>query len=145
MYWPAACSIHFRVRCANLFRMLCDATEAYTHGNQSFTFLDIPVEQTEEAEFWAMQQNCSQVSCLRHSSLLPIVLLHSVSLCHSSNLIVSKRKQRLLWCALVQPCAFTTNDRHWFAIVRMAYSGNKLFRVGPNTKIRSGGEGENQF
>ena len=58
-----------------------EAAEAYTHGNQSFLFLDMPLwallERTEKADFWKMQQNDhnygSQVSRLHRSSLLPIV------------------------------------------------------------------------
>ena len=81
--FPVAPSIHFCVRCANIcdervFRR--EAAEAYTHGNQSFFFLDMPLwallEQTEKTDFRKMQQNdhnySSQVSRLHRSSLLPI-------------------------------------------------------------------------
>ena len=48
-------------------RKFCDlrifrrkAAEAYTHGNQSFFFLDMPLwallEQTEKTDFWKMQK-----------------------------------------------------------------------------------------
>ena len=76
-----------------LFRR--EAAEAYTHENQSFLFLDMPLwaslEQTEKTDFWKMQQNdhnySSEVSRLHRSSLLPIVRAFdatlSVSLGHN--------------------------------------------------------------
>ena len=75
----------------HIFWMLHEATEAYTRGNQSFVFLDMPLYSLlERADLWKMQQNvhidhCSQVSRLHRSSLLPIVhvfccYMHSVFL-----------------------------------------------------------------
>ena len=59
--------------------MLHEAAEAYTRGNQSFVFLDMPLYALlERADLWKMQQNvridhCSEVSRLHRLSLLPII------------------------------------------------------------------------
>ena len=127
-----------------IFWTPCEATEVYTHGNQSFVFLDMPpwalLEWTERADLWKMQQNvhidhCSQVSRLHRLSLLPIIhVFCCYTLCfslpfNSAIQLWVKGTIISLWHALIQPLCL---QECWNALICLReaglYSGNKFLR-----------------
>lgn len=118
-----------------------EAAEEYTHGNHSFLFLDIcpcGLHEWKKADFcgectyWILYLSISS-SLFVTNPIYCFAVTLCISLSHFSNLVSGKRDQHLFLA-----CVDSTlvPAMHGFAFVRLAYSGNKFFRGGPENSFR---------
>lgn len=117
-----------------------EAAEEYTHGNHSFLFLDTPL--------WTLLKWNEKAEFLQWMYIMNTVLKYFVFIVHlwsyhfAVTLCISQSFQQFS-CEQKGPASFSDSidstlvpAMPWFAFVRLAYSGNKVFRGGPENWFR---------